>query len=77
MTAWIRMIAPAEAEGYLRQLYDRVKGPGGVNRGLLRDFIFMLKDLGLSSATIRRHRPDGQQHDRIRPTAVPVHGHGA
>ena len=27
MTAWIRMIQYAESEGYLRTLYDRVKGP--------------------------------------------------
>jgi uncharacterized peroxidase-related enzyme len=29
MTAWIRMIPATEAEGYLRQLYDRVTGPQG------------------------------------------------
>jgi uncharacterized peroxidase-related enzyme len=29
MTAWIRMISAGDAEGYLRQLYDRVKGPEG------------------------------------------------
>jgi uncharacterized peroxidase-related enzyme len=29
MTAWIRMIPYDESAGYLRQLYDRVKGPGG------------------------------------------------
>jgi uncharacterized peroxidase-related enzyme len=29
MTAWIRMIPYDESTGYLRQLYDRVKGPGG------------------------------------------------
>ncbi len=29
MSAWIHMIPPAEAEGYLRELYDRVKGPQG------------------------------------------------
>jgi uncharacterized peroxidase-related enzyme len=29
MTAWIRMLQYDESEGYLRQLYDRVKGPGG------------------------------------------------
>src|ERR1041384_3771826 len=54
--------SPHTVENYLRDLRrlvqfaesKRVKGPGGVNRGLLRDFIFMLKDLGLSSATIRR-----------------------
>lgn len=49
-------------ESYLRDLrrfvqfaaMKRVRGPGGVNRGLLRDFVFTLKDLGLSPATIRR-----------------------
>ena len=29
MTAWIRLISYPESEGYLRQLYDRVKGPAG------------------------------------------------
>lgn len=29
MTAWIRMLSYEESTGYLRQLYDRVKGPGG------------------------------------------------
>ena len=29
MTAWIRLIAYPESEGYLRELYDRVKGPQG------------------------------------------------
>ena len=29
MSAWIRMIGYAEAGAYLRQLYDRVKGPEG------------------------------------------------
>ncbi|MBI1245506.1 MAG: peroxidase-related enzyme [Alphaproteobacteria bacterium] len=29
MTAWIRMLQYEEATGYLRELYDRVKGPGG------------------------------------------------
>jgi uncharacterized peroxidase-related enzyme len=29
MTAWIRMLQYEESTGYLRQLYDRVKGPGG------------------------------------------------
>lgn len=29
MTAWIRMLQYDESTGYLRQLYDRVKGPGG------------------------------------------------
>ena len=26
---WIRRIEYPESEGYLRELYDRVKGPGG------------------------------------------------
>jgi uncharacterized peroxidase-related enzyme len=29
MTAWIRMLQYEESTGYLRELYDRVKGPGG------------------------------------------------
>ena len=29
MTAWIRLIPYAESSGYLRELYDRVKGPQG------------------------------------------------
>ena len=29
MTAWIRMLSYDESTGYLRQLYDRVKGPAG------------------------------------------------
>ena len=38
MSAWIRMIQPAEAEGYLRELYDRVKGPQGqIDNGLAVD----------------------------------------
>jgi integrase/recombinase XerD len=49
-------------ESYLRDLrrfvqfaaLKRVPGPGGVNRALLRDFVFTLKDLGLAPATIRR-----------------------
>lgn len=28
MTSWIRMLQYEESTGYLRQLYDRVKGPG-------------------------------------------------
>ena len=31
-----------------------VRNPGDVTRALLRDFVFLLKDLGLSPATIRR-----------------------
>ena len=31
-----------------------VRSPGHVTRALLRDFVYMLKDLGLSPATIRR-----------------------
>jgi uncharacterized peroxidase-related enzyme len=29
MSAWIRMVAYGESEGYLRELYDKVKGPEG------------------------------------------------
>lgn len=29
MTAWIRLVPYAESSGYLRELYDRVKGPQG------------------------------------------------
>lgn len=36
MTAWIRMIAYDESAGYLRQLYDRVKGPGGAIDNVMR-----------------------------------------
>lgn len=32
-----------------------VREPAGLTRALLRDFVFLLKDLGLSPATIRRH----------------------
>jgi integrase/recombinase XerD len=31
-----------------------VRSPGDITRALLRDFVYMLKDLGLSPATIRR-----------------------
>ncbi|MGH7561101.1 MAG: site-specific tyrosine recombinase XerD [Gemmatimonadales bacterium] len=33
----------------------RVRNPSGATRTLLRDFVFLLKDLGLAPATIRRH----------------------
>ena len=50
-------------EAYLRDLRRMaqfaaskgVSGPGDVTRAHLRDFVFLLKDLGLSPATIRRH----------------------
>jgi integrase/recombinase XerD len=32
-----------------------VRDPSGLSRALLRDFVFLLKDLGLSPATIRRN----------------------
>ena len=49
-------------EAYLRDLQrlaefaasKGVRDPGQVSRSLLRDFVYLLKDLGLSSATIRR-----------------------
>jgi integrase/recombinase XerD len=49
-------------EAYLRDLQrlaefaasKGVRDPGQVNRTLLRDFVYLLKDLGLSAATIRR-----------------------
>lgn len=49
-------------EAYQRDLlrlaeFARAKGvrdPGAVTHGLLRDFVYLLKDLGLSPATIRR-----------------------
>jgi integrase/recombinase XerD len=49
-------------EAYLRDLrrlaeFAAAKGvrdPGQVSRALLRDFVYLLKDLGLSAATIRR-----------------------
>ena len=50
-------------ENYLRDLrrlaqfaeMKRARTPASVSRTLLRDFVFTLKDLGLSPATIRRH----------------------
>jgi integrase/recombinase XerD len=49
-------------EAYLRDLQrladfaasKGVRDPGQVTRALLRDFVYLLKDLGLSAATIRR-----------------------
>jgi integrase/recombinase XerD len=49
-------------ENYLRDIrrlaqfaeMKRARTPASVSRALLRDFVFTLKDLGLSSATIRR-----------------------
>jgi integrase/recombinase XerD len=49
-------------EAYLRDLQrlaefaasKGVRDPGQVSRPLLRDFVYLLKDLGLSAATIRR-----------------------
>jgi integrase/recombinase XerD len=49
-------------EAYLRDLQrladfavsKGVRDPGRVSRTLLRDFVYLLKDLGLSAATIRR-----------------------
>jgi uncharacterized peroxidase-related enzyme len=34
--AWIRLVPYAESEGYLRTLYDRVKGPGGAIDNVMR-----------------------------------------
>ena len=49
-------------EAYLRDLRRLgefaasrgVRDPARVSRALLRDFVFLLKDLGLSAATLRR-----------------------
>jgi integrase/recombinase XerD len=54
--------SPNTVENYLRDLRrlvqyaasKRVKGPGAISRPMLRDFVFMLKDMGLAPATIRR-----------------------
>lgn len=55
--------SPHTLEGYRRDLtrlaqFSVSKGvvePGALTTPLLREFIFLLKDLGLSGATIRRH----------------------
>src|SRR5512134_623898 len=54
--------SPNTVEAYLRDLRRMgefalsrgVRDPGRVGRTLLRDFVYLLKDLGLSAATIRR-----------------------
>jgi integrase/recombinase XerD len=54
--------SPNTVESYLRDLrrmgeFARTKGvrsPAALTRPLLRDFVFLMKDLGLSPATIRR-----------------------
>jgi integrase/recombinase XerD len=54
--------SPNTVEAYLRDLRRLgefaisrgVRDPARVNRSLLRDFVYLLKDLGLSGATIRR-----------------------
>lgn len=55
--------SPHTVENYLRDLRRLVEfaagrgieEPTGLTRPLLREFVFTLKDLGLSAATIRRH----------------------
>lgn len=55
--------SPNTVENYLRDLRRLVEfasargidGPGKITRPVLREFVFTLKDLGLSAATIRRH----------------------
>jgi integrase/recombinase XerD len=55
--------SPNTVENYLRDLrrlgeFALARGidaPAGITRPLLREFVFALKDLGLSAATIRRH----------------------
>lgn len=56
-------LSPNTLEAYRRDLVrlaqfcvsKGVRGPDGIDAVLLRDFVFLLKDLGLSGATIRRH----------------------
>jgi integrase/recombinase XerD len=55
--------SPNTVEAYLRDLYRLAEfalgrgigDPAALTRPLLREFVFELKDLGLSAATIRRH----------------------
>lgn len=55
--------SPHTVENYLRDLRRLaefaagrgIEEPTGLTRPLLREFVFTLKDLGLSAATIRRH----------------------
>jgi integrase/recombinase XerD len=55
--------SPNTVENYLRDLrrlaeFAAARGlvaPGDLTRPMLREFVFALKDLGLSAATIRRH----------------------
>lgn len=55
--------SPNTVENYLRDLrrlaeFALARGidaPAGLTRAVLREFVFALKDLGLSAATIRRH----------------------
>lgn len=55
--------SPHTVDNYLRDLRRLAEfadarglaGPEGLTRPILRDFVFALKDLGLSAATIRRH----------------------
>ena len=55
--------SPHTVDNYLRDLRRLVQfadargiaEPSGLTRSMLREFVFALKDLGLSAATIRRH----------------------
>ncbi len=55
--------SPNTVDNYLRDLRRLVEfagsrgvdGPAGLSRAMLREFVFALKDLGLSAASIRRH----------------------